>query len=129
MCAVLADSMPLAIPADTYSLNETLGAKPEAAHIDWQLYRPKYGNSVEISSGVQPNAHSLHVLQRTQQHRVSRMLSPGQTGHRILRLCCCTADRYYSRTPPFFIQQAPVTWLLVHCAVLTGRCGGRGLAW
>lgn len=64
-CAVLADSMPVAIPADYYSLNETLGARPEAAHIDWQLYRPKYGNSVEISSGVQPNPQILHVLGRT----------------------------------------------------------------
>ena len=52
MCAVLADSVPLTIPADTYALNETLGVRPEAAHVDWQLYRPKYGNSVEISSGV-----------------------------------------------------------------------------
>ncbi len=52
VCAVLADSVPLPFPADSHALNETLGAKPEAAHIDWQLYRPKYGNSVEISSGV-----------------------------------------------------------------------------
>ncbi|CAL5220388.1 g2394 [Coccomyxa viridis] len=49
---VLADSMPLAFPADSHALNETLGAQPEAAHIDWQLYRPKYGNSVEISSAL-----------------------------------------------------------------------------
>lgn len=50
---MLADSVPLAIPADSQSLNETLGSGPEAAHIDWRLFRVKYGNSVEISSGTE----------------------------------------------------------------------------
>jgi len=50
---VLADSVPLAIPADSQSLNETLGSGLEAAHIDWRLFRVKYGNSVEVSSGTE----------------------------------------------------------------------------
>ena len=59
--AVLANSVPLDIPADCHSLNETLGAKPKAAHIDWQVYRPKYGNSVEISSGMQSQLSTCHL--------------------------------------------------------------------
>ena len=58
---MLADSVPLVITTDEPALNETLGAGAEAAHIDWQMFRPKYGNSVEISSGVTSPLGQSHL--------------------------------------------------------------------
>ena len=78
MRAVLADSTPLAFPADSHALNETLGARPDAAHIDWQLYRPKYGNSVEISSGVLPRPCPLPKTNICMRQNLSSL--PGDGG-------------------------------------------------
>jgi hypothetical protein len=52
MCTVTANNKPLHMPdGGTYSLNMTLGEGPLAVHLDWQLFRNKLGNSIEISSG------------------------------------------------------------------------------
>jgi hypothetical protein len=55
----------LVINTDHPGLYETLGIGSEAAHIDWQMYQPKYGNSVEISSAATSSPSQQHFTDNT----------------------------------------------------------------